>query len=87
LWLCDQWFLSYQEGKVDLVETLQRVVEDNLDVFINYRKEYYGISSTDDKNAIIGWMNANNLDAIKNKHEEYKQWWLANKDGPINLPS
>ncbi len=41
LWLCDKWFLSYQEGKVALGETLQRVVDDNLDVFLNYREKYY----------------------------------------------
>ena len=86
LWLCDKWFLSYQEGKVELGETLRRVVDDNLDVFLNYREKYYDINSSDDKSALIGWMAANNSDAIKNKLEEYKQWWIANRDNSINLP-
>ena len=72
--------------KVELGETLQRVVEDNLDVFLNYRQEYFDINSSDDKNALIGWMSENNIDAIKNKLEEFKQWWMANKENPINLP-
>jgi hypothetical protein len=85
LWLCDKWFLRYQEGKVELGETLRRVVNDHLDVFLNFRGKYYGIDSSDDKSALFGWMSANNSDAIKAKLEAYKQWWIENKDSPINL--
>jgi len=86
LWLCDKWFLRYQEGKIGIEETLRRVVDDHLDVFLNFRGKYFGIDSSDDKGALIGWRAANNSDAIKTKLEEYKQWWIANKKSSINLP-
>lgn len=84
LWLCDKWVAQKEAGKVD-VNKLLNEMHDHMKVFINYRGKYYGIASTDDKNAIYGYMQAKDETAMKNKLTEYKTWWADNKDKAISL--
>lgn len=85
LWLCDKWFLQLQLGKAELSKVLQESV-DHMNVFLDYREKYYGISATNEKKALWEYLQANNGTGIKNKLTEYKTWWSANKGGSINLP-
>jgi hypothetical protein len=86
LWLCDKWNAQFQTGKVtqaDLIYNLDR----SMGVFLNYRQKYYGVSATDDLNAMSVYMQNNDLASIQTKLTEYKTWWSKNKGKSITLPS
>jgi len=85
LWLCDKWFQHLSEGKTELYDALKEV-NDNLEVFLDYREKYYEIDAFDEKKTLSGYLVAKNEEAIRNKLEEYKEWWNENKSKPINLP-
>jgi len=84
LWLCDKWFQHLSEGKTELYDTLKEV-NDNLEVFLDYRKKYYEIDAFDEKKALSGYLVAKNEQAIRKKLEKYKEWWNKNKSKPIIL--
>ena len=84
LWLCDKWFMALQLQKVELDEVLQESV-DHMNVFLDYREKYYGVSARKEKGVLWEYLQAKNGTAIKNKLAEYKSWWEANKDKAINL--
>lgn len=56
-----------------------------MNVFLDYREKYYGISATDEKKLLWEYLRANDGTAIKNKLAEYKAWWSDNKDKAIDL--
>ncbi len=85
LWLCDKWFLHLQLGKAAQDEALREIV-DQMEVFLDYREKYYGISGKSEKSALSGYLTANDGTAIKNKLTAYKTWWSVNKTKAINLP-
>ena len=84
LWLCDKWFMALQLGKAKLDKVLKESV-DHMNVFLAYREKYYGVSARKEKGVLWEYLQAKNGTAIKNKLAEYKSWWEANKDKPINL--
>ena len=86
LWLCDKWFQQLDEGKTEQYKALSAVVNDHLEVFLDYREKYYGISAAEDKQILSGYLQAKNEKEIRKKLTEYKQWWAENKTKPINLP-
>jgi len=85
LWLSDKWFLQIQVGKVESSEALQTIVK-SMNVFLDYREKYYNISAKSEKESLLGYLEARNGTAIKNKLTEYKTWWSVNKTKSINLP-
>ena len=85
LWLCDKWEAEFQLGKVQQKDMLQEQVK-SMEVFLNYREKYYGMKAADEKNLLNGYLSQNNKTAIKNKLDEYKQWWSANKNKAISVP-
>jgi hypothetical protein len=85
LWLCDKWNAQFQAGQTtqkDLLFNLNR----SIGVFLNYRQKYYGVSATDDLNAMSVFMQNNDLTSIQNKLIEYKTWWTKHKEKRISLP-
>ncbi len=82
LWLGDKWI-----ARIETVGDLNELssVAKNLNVFLDYREKYYGIAATDEKKTLWEYQQAKNKAGIKAKLEEYKTWWTANKDSPINL--
>jgi hypothetical protein len=84
LWLCDKWETQFQLGKVQQKDMLQEQVK-SMEVFLNYREKYYGMKAADEKNLLNGYLSQNNRAAIRNKLDEYKQWWSANKTKAISL--
>jgi hypothetical protein len=50
-----------------------------------YDGKYYGMKAADEKNLLAGYLNTNNGTGIKAKLDEYKKWWVVNKDKAINL--
>ncbi|GBE54828.1 MAG TPA: hypothetical protein ENG83_02105 [Nitrospirae bacterium] len=84
LWLCDKWFYQLQLQKAELNKVLRESV-DSMNVFLDYREKYYGISATDEKKLLGEYLQANDGTAIKNKLAEYKAWWSENKDKAISL--
>jgi hypothetical protein len=86
LWLCDKWLQQLDEGKTDQYKALSAVVDNHLEVFLDYREKYYGISAGEEKQALYGYLQALNEKEIRKKLTEYKQWWAENKTNPINLP-
>jgi hypothetical protein len=85
LWLCDKWFLQVQMGKVGMIDALQTIVK-CLNVFLDYRDKYYGMTAKDEKTGLYGYLNAKDGTSIKNKLADYKSWWNLNKKSPINRP-
>jgi hypothetical protein len=85
LWLCDKWLQQLDEGKTEQYKALSAVVDDHLDVFLDYREKYYGISAAEDKQTLSGYLLAKNEKEIRKKLAEYKQWWAENKTKSINL--
>ena len=86
LWLCDKWFQQLDEGKTEQYKALSAVVNDHLEVFLDYREKYYGISAAEDKQTLSGYLLAKNDKEIRKKLTEYKQWWAENKTKSISLP-
>jgi hypothetical protein len=86
LWLCDKWFQQLDEGKIEKYKVLSEVVNDHLEVFLNYRQKYYEINAEPDKKTLFAYLQAENDKEIRKKLTEYKQWWTENKTKPINLP-
>ena len=84
LWLCDKWFYQLQLQKAELNKVLRESV-DSMNVFLDYREKYYGISATEEKKLLGEYLRANDGTAIKNKLAEYKAWWNENKDKEISL--
>jgi hypothetical protein len=41
------------------------------------------MKAADEKNLLNGYLSQNNRAAIRNKLDEYKQWWSANKTGSL----
>ena len=85
LWLCDKWFQQLDEGKIEKYKVLSEVVNDHLEVFLNYRQKYYEINAEPDKKTLFAHLQAENDKEIRKKLTEYKQWWAENKTKPINL--
>lgn len=86
LWLCDKWFLQVQLGKTELYGALKEIL-DHMFVFVDYREKYYGgINALNEKKLLIGYLDARDGTAIKNKLTTYKTWWSVNKTKSINLP-
>ena len=52
LWLCEMWFQHLDEGKSELYETLQEVVDYSLKEFLNYREKYYKKNAEKEKRAL-----------------------------------
>jgi hypothetical protein len=84
LWLCDKWFMQLQLQKAKQEDVLQASVK-HMEVFLNYREKYFGISAANEKQLLWGYRDKNNGTGIKAKLAEYKIWWAANKDKAINL--
>ena len=84
LWLCDKWFYQLQLKKVDEKQVYQESIK-SLNIFLDYREKYYGFKAADEKNLIAGYLNSNNGTGIKAKLDEYKKWWVVNKDKAISL--
>lgn len=78
LWLCDKWVEQKQAGAVNS-DKLVKKMYDNMEVFLNYKKKYYGIDTDNEKKAINEYKQAKDEAALKNKLTEYKAWWTANK--------
>jgi hypothetical protein len=85
LWLCDRWFLQLQLQKVQQHEAFQEAVESMI-VLLDYREKYYGIKVANEKNILVGYLDANNGTGIQTKLAEYKAWWAAHKTDSISLP-
>ena len=85
LWLCDKWNAQFQAGKTTQKDLLDELA-DNMEVFLNYRQKYYGISADADLEAFFGYKQNNNIASIQTKLTEYKTWWSANKTKAITLP-
>ena len=84
LWLCDKWNAQFQAGQTiqkDLLYNLNR----SIGVFLNYRQKYYGVSATDDLNAMSVYMQNNDLASIQKKLTEYKTWWAKHKNKSIRI--
>jgi hypothetical protein len=84
LWLCDKWFYQLQMKMVEDEQVYQESVK-SMNVFLDYREKYYGIKVADEKNLIAGYLNNNNGTGIKAKLDEYKKWWVVNKEKGISL--
>ena len=84
LWLCDKWNAQFQLGKASQADMFRALV-DNMTVFLKYRQKCYGITATDDINALFDYSRNNDAAAIMNKLTAYKTWWAANKGNAINL--
>jgi hypothetical protein len=85
LWLCDKWFLQVQMDKVQMSDALRTIVK-CLNVFLDYREKYYGMSAKDEKLGLYGYFDKGDGTSIKNKLAEYKNWWNVNKTRSIILP-
>ena len=85
LWLCDKWSQLQKTDNVAIDRTL-REVGDHLDVFMDYRDKYHGMSATKEKEALSKYLYTKNADAIRNKLDRYKRWWSNNKGKAIELP-
>jgi hypothetical protein len=85
LWLGDKWFLQIQTGKVEMNRVIKEAV-DHMNVFLDYRKKYFGMDAQEEKKALSGFQQAQDGTAIKKKLTEYKTWWEANKGRAINFP-
>jgi hypothetical protein len=85
LWICDKWFLQVQIGKVEMNDVLQTIVK-CLNIFLDYREKYYGVTKSDEKAALWGYLDRKDGTSVKNKLTEYKSWWNVNKARAINLP-
>jgi hypothetical protein len=84
LWLCDKWNAQFQAGQTtqkDLLYNLNR----SIGVFLNYRQKYFGVSATDDLNAMSVYMQNNDLASIQKKLTEYKTWWNKHKGKSIRI--
>jgi hypothetical protein len=84
LWLCDKWFAYLQTGKTDQKTVIQNAVK-SMNIFLDYREKYFGISATDDKNLLAGYLNGNDGTSIKNKLSDYKSWRSSHKTDAISL--
>jgi hypothetical protein len=84
LWLCDKWFMQLQLKKAEEKQVYQEAVK-SMNIFLDYREKYYGMKAADEKNLLAGYLNTNNGTGIKTKLDEYKKWWVVNKDKAISL--
>jgi hypothetical protein len=85
LWLCDKWFQAQNADDVDIDRTL-REIGVHLDVFLDYREKYYGVSATKEKEVLAQYLYTKNAHAISNKLDRYKRWWSNNRGKAIALP-
>ncbi|MCE5210602.1 MAG: hypothetical protein LLG40_03495 [Deltaproteobacteria bacterium] len=85
LWLCDKWNAQYQAGGVKQADLIYNLVR-SMNVFLNYRQKYYGVSAVADLNALFGYKQNNDLTSIQTKLTEYKTWWGKHKGNSISLP-
>ena len=84
LWLCDKWFMQLQLKKVEARQAYEASVK-SVNIFLDYREKYYGLKAADEKNLLFGYLMQNNGTGIKAKVDEYKKWWVVNKEKGINL--
>ncbi len=84
LWLCDKWFGQLSAGKTDQNTALDAVVK-SMNVFLDYREKYFGISAKNEKTTLEAALYQNNLAAVQAKLTEYKTWWTAHKGDSITL--
>ena len=84
LWLCDKWFMQLQLKKVEARQAYEASVK-SVNIFLDYREKYYGLKAADEKNLLSGYLMQNNGTGIKAKVDEYKKWWVVNKEKAINL--
>ena len=85
LWLSDKWLAQLQAGKTQISYALKEIVE-HLEVFLDYREKYYGISAGEEKQILYGYLQALNGTEIRKKVTQYKQWCAENQTKRINLP-
>jgi hypothetical protein len=84
LWLCDKWNAQFQTGKTtqaDLIYNLDR----SMNVFLNYRQKYFGVSAKSDLEALFGYKQKNDIASIQKKLTEYKTWWAKHKNKSIRI--
>lgn len=53
LWLCDKWFSQAELLRTDQKKVQQEQVK-SMNVFLDYRKKYFGLSAKDEKNLLPG---------------------------------
>jgi len=90
LWLCDKWFIELQTGNMKQLKVLKEIVNSMM-IFLNYREHFYRklmfikIKASDDKMRLSTYLAQEDTASIKTTLEEYKKWWLENKDKSISL--
>jgi len=93
LWLCDKWNNQIQVWvnrgnftKAEESQICQEIVK-SMNVFLDYREKYYGITAANEKNIIAGYVyhNLNDLTRIWSKLTEYKNWWTVHKNDAISI--
>jgi len=83
-WLCDQWFMKLQLRKAEEKQVYHESVK-SMNIFLDYREKYYNLKAAVEKNLLAGYLTSNNGTGIKTKLDEYKKWWVVNKDKAISL--
>jgi hypothetical protein len=84
LWLCDKWNAQSQAGSVTQVDLIYNLVR-SMNVFLNYRQKYYGVSAQADLDLLDGYKQNKNIASVQTKLTEYKTWWVKHKDKSIKL--
>jgi len=85
LWLCDKWNAQSQAGSVTQADLIYNLVR-SMNVFLNYRQKYYGVSAGADLNLLSSYKQNKDITSIQTKLSEYKTWWAKHKDKRISLP-
>jgi hypothetical protein len=76
--------MALQTGKAE-EKTVYRNAVDSMQVFLDYREKYYGISAKSEKQVLWEYLQANNGTGIKDKLQKYKSWWSGNRDKAISV--
>jgi hypothetical protein len=84
LWLCDKWNAQSQAGSVTQADLIYNLVR-SMNVFLNYRQKYYGVSAKDDLDLLSSYKENKDITSIQSKLTEYKTWWNANKGKNIKI--
>jgi len=85
LCLCDKWFLQLTLKKVEEKQAYRESVK-SMNIFLDYREKYYGLTAANEKNLLAGYLSTNDGTNIKLKLAEDKTWWSAHKSDGISLP-
>lgn len=84
LWLCGQWFIQADLGKVDMADALMDAVE-QLFIFLDYRAKFFGLRSSAEKELLLGLRDEGKTPAIREKLSEYAKWLNENRNLDINI--